>query len=328
MTFPDRAETTDLVGTSGGAAEHRGSRVCDSIRLYLHDIGRVPLLTAADEVRLGHEIEVGVLAAERRLRSSDLTEQDAADLDVLTDRGKAAKATLVQANLRLVVAVARRYAGSGILFLDLIQEGNIGLIKAVERFDYRLGFKFSTYATWWIRQAIARGVSDQARTIRIPVHVVEAMQRLLRLRRVFVQDFGRAPTVAELAAASVSTPEKVLELLKLVDEPVSLDTPVGEGRTGHLGDIVIDEHSELPLNEVSMLMLSSDVDKLLSLVASRERRVLRLRFGLEDGRTHTLEEVGSRLGVTRERVRQIETKALARIRLSGGLDCYREYLRA
>ncbi len=297
------------------------------MRLYLREIGRIPLLTAEDEVTLSHAVEVGVLAEERMsIPDIELSWEDRFDLAYLLECGQEAKSTLVKSNLRLVVAVAKRYGSPGTSLLDLIQEGNIGLIRAVEKFDYRRGYKFSTYATWWIRQAISRGIADQGRTIRIPVHVVEAMQRTLRVQRSMFQTLGRNPTMPELSGQLQMTPERTRDLLKLADEPMSLDIPVGEGDTGQLADLIVDDSSAMPADEVGLLMLHSDVERLLELVTARERTVLRLRFGLEGGRTHTLEEVGRVLGVTRERARQIESKALTRIRMTQGLENFREYL--
>jgi RNA polymerase primary sigma factor len=298
----------------------------DSVRLYLREIGKIPLLTAADEVRLAHAIEVGVLAEEKLEADNELDWEDRFDLSHLADAGSQAKATLVKSNLRLVVAVAKKYGAPGISLLDLVQEGNIGLIRAVEKFDYRRGYKFSTYATWWIRQAISRGIADQGRTIRIPVHVVEAMHRALRVQRAMFQRLGRNPTIDELSQSLELSPERTRDLLKLADEPMSLDIPVGEGETGQLSDLIVDDSSAMPVDEVGLLMLHSDVERLLTMVTPRERKVLRLRFGLEGGRTHTLEEVGKVLGVTRERARPSEAKALTRIRMTHGLDNFRDYL--
>jgi RNA polymerase primary sigma factor len=298
----------------------------DSVRLYLREIGRIPLLSAVDEVRLAQDIEVGVLAAERLTTAPPVEFEQRTELAYLADVGCLAKARLVQSNLRLVVAVARRYSGSGTSLLDLIQEGNIGLIRAVEKFDYRRGFKFSTYATWWIRQAISRGLADQSRTIRVPVHVVEAMHRVLRTQRALFQALGRNPTLDELAQRLHLSPERTQELLGLADEPVSLDLPIGDGDGGQLADLIIDDSNALPLEQVGLLMLHADVEVMLGDLTPRERLVLRMRFGLEGGRTHTLEEIGACLGVTRERARQIESKALARIRRMKSLQSLRDYL--
>jgi RNA polymerase primary sigma factor len=304
----------------------RQPEVPDSVRLYLREIGKIPLLSAVDEVRLAQDIEVGVLADERLTTAGALDVEQRAELACLVDVGCRAKARLVQSNLRLVVAVARRYSGATTSLLDLIQEGNIGLIRAVEKFDYKRGFKFSTYATWWIRQAISRGLADQSRTIRVPVHVVEAMHRALRTQRAMFQAAGRNPTPEELAERLQLSPRRTQELLRLADEPVSLDLPIGDGQGGHLADLIIDDSNALPLEQVGLLMLHADVEILLGDLTDRERLVLRMRFGLAGGRTHTLEEVGAALGVTRERARQIESKALSRIRRMESLQSLRDYL--
>jgi RNA polymerase primary sigma factor len=323
--------TQQLEAVAGGIGAARLPRQVesepqDSVRLYLREIGRIPLLSAADEVRLAHAVEVGVLAEERLCQSSSLSREEQLELRYLIGEGELAKATLVQSNLRLVVSLAKRYAGLGASLQDLIQEGNIGLIRAVEKFDYRRGFKFSTYATWWIRQSISRCLSDQGRTIRIPVHVVESMHRAVKLRHAMFQALGRNPTVEELANRLHMTPERTRDLLSLAEEPVSLDTPVGNSENGSLADLIVDDSSERPVDEVGLLMLHSDIDELLGTLNEREQLVLRLRFGLGGVRAHTLEEIGERLGVTRERARQIEAKALSRIRMMKNLDNLRDYL--
>ncbi|MFA4966099.1 MAG: RNA polymerase sigma factor RpoD [Thermoleophilia bacterium] len=259
----------------------------DPVRMYLREIGKVPLLTAEQEVSLA-----------RRIERQDM----------------AAKNQLIQANLRLVVSIARRYANRGLTLLDLIQEGNLGLIRAVEKFDYRRGYKFSTYATWWIRQAVSRALADQARTIRVPVHMVETINKLIRVQRQLLQDLGREPTPEEIGADMGITPEKVREVLKISQEPVSLENPVGDEGDSQLGDFIEDESSVSPGDAVSELMQGEDLGRVLALLTARERRVLELRYGLVDGRPHTLEEVGVQFGVTRERIRQIEAKTLAKLR--------------
>jgi RNA polymerase primary sigma factor len=259
----------------------------DPVRMYLREIGKVPLLTAEQEVSLAKRIERG-------------------DMD--------AKNQLIQAHLRLVVSIARRYANRGLTLLDLIQEGNLGLIRAVEKFDYRRGFKFSTYATWWIRQAVSRALADQARTIRIPVHMVETINKLIRVQRQLLQDLGREPTPEEIATDMGLTPDKVREIQKISQEPVSLENPVGDEGDSQLGDFIEDEQSVAPSDAVGELMQGEDLGRVLELLTSRERRVLEMRYGLTDGRPHTLEEVGVQFGVTRERIRQIEAKTLAKLR--------------
>ncbi|NMB24340.1 MAG: RNA polymerase sigma factor RpoD [Firmicutes bacterium] len=259
----------------------------DPVRMYLKEIGRVPLLTAEEEVELAKRIEAGDEMAKRRL---------------------------AEANLRLVVSIAKRYVGRGMLFLDLIQEGNLGLIKAVEKFDYRKGFKFSTYATWWIRQAITRAIADQARTIRIPVHMVETINKLIRVNRQLVQELGRDPTPEEIAEEMGLTEERVREILKIAQEPVSLETPIGEEEDSHLGDFIEDQDAPAPADAASFMMLREQLEDVLDSLTEREEMVLRLRFGLDDGRSRTLEEVGQVFGVTRERIRQIEAKALRKLR--------------
>ncbi|GEL14439.1 RNA polymerase sigma factor RpoD [Pediococcus cellicola] len=264
-----------------------GVKINDPVRMYLKEIGRVPLLTAKQEVDLALRIEKGE---------------------------ESAKQELAEANLRLVVSIAKRYVGRGMQFLDLIQEGNMGLMKAVEKFDYRKGFKFSTYATWWIRQAITRAIADQARTIRIPVHMVETINKLIRIQRQLLQDLGREPTPEEIGAEMDMPTEKVREILKIAQEPVSLETPIGEEDDSHLGDFIEDSDATSPADHAAYELLKEQLEGVLDTLTDREENVLRLRFGLDDGRTRTLEEVGKVFGVTRERIRQIEAKALRKLR--------------
>lgn len=264
-----------------------GVKINDPVRMYLKEIGRVDLLSAEEEIELAKRIEDGNEEAKRRL---------------------------AEANLRLVVSIAKRYVGRGMLFLDLIQEGNMGLIKAVEKFDYRKGYKFSTYATWWIRQAITRAIADQARTIRIPVHMVETINKLIRVQRQLLQDLGREPSPEEIAEEMDLTPDKVREILKIAQEPVSLETPIGEEDDSHLGDFIEDQDATSPSDAAAYELLKEQLEDVLDTLTDREENVLRLRFGLDDGRTRTLEEVGKVFGVTRERIRQIEAKALRKLR--------------
>ncbi|ARU62046.1 RNA polymerase sigma factor RpoD [Tumebacillus avium] len=264
-----------------------GIKINDPVRMYLKEIGRVPLLSAEEEINLALRIEKGDEEAKRRL---------------------------AEANLRLVVSIAKRYVGRGMLFLDLIQEGNMGLIKAVEKFDHQKGFKFSTYATWWIRQAITRAIADQARTIRIPVHMVETINKLIRISRQLLQELGREPTAEEIAAEMDMSPDKVREILKIAQEPVSLETPIGEEDDSHLGDFIEDQDALAPADAAAYELLKEQLEDVLDTLTEREENVLRLRFGLDDGRTRTLEEVGKVFGVTRERIRQIEAKALRKLR--------------
>ncbi|MFV9511040.1 RNA polymerase sigma factor RpoD [Tepidibacillus sp. LV47] len=264
-----------------------GVKINDPVRMYLKEIGRVPLLSAEEEIELAKRIEQGDEEAKRRL---------------------------TEANLRLVVSIAKRYVGRGMLFLDLIQEGNMGLIKAVEKFDYRKGYKFSTYATWWIRQAITRAIADQARTIRIPVHMVETINKLIRVSRQLLQELGREPTPEEIAEEMNLSVEKVREIMKIAQEPVSLETPIGEEDDSHLGDFIEDQDALAPSDAAAYELLKEQLEDVLDTLTEREENVLRLRFGLDDGRTRTLEEVGKVFGVTRERIRQIEAKALRKLR--------------
>ncbi|MBR1398144.1 MAG: RNA polymerase sigma factor RpoD [Selenomonadaceae bacterium] len=281
----DQKKTPDELDVDLSVPE--GVTIDDPVRMYLKEIGRVPLLTAQEEVELAKQMEAGDEDAQKRL---------------------------AEANLRLVVSIAKRYVGRGMLFLDLIQEGNLGLIKAVEKFDYNKGYKFSTYATWWIRQAITRAIADQARTIRIPVHMVETINKLIRVSRNLLQKLGRDPTADEIAVEMDIGVERVREIMKIAQEPVSLETPIGEEEDSHLGDFIEDQDAPAPADAASFLLLKEQLEEVLSTLTPREMRVLRLRFGLDDGRARTLEEVGQSFGVTRERIRQIEAKALRKLR--------------
>ena len=297
----------------------------DPVRLYLKEIGKVPLLTAELEVELAKAVEAGLFAAEK-LGDDGLPQALRRDLELVAFEGELAKRHLVEANLRLVVSIAKRYVGRGMLFLDLIQEGNLGLIRAVEKFDYTKGFKFSTYATWWIRQAITRAIADQARTIRIPVHMVETMNKVVRLQRQLMQDLGREPTPEELSAQLEMSPAKVRDILKLAQEPVSLDTPIGEADDSHLGDFIEDTDAVVPGEAASFLLLQEQLASVLHDLGEREKKVIELRFGLTDGRPRTLEEVGQEFGVTRERIRQIESKTLLKLRHPSRAAKLRDYL--
>ena len=287
--------------------------VSDPVRLYLNEIGRYPLLTSQQEVELAMQMEAG-RRAQARLEEEGLAEEDASLLQHEAEMGEAAHKQLVQSNLRLVVALARRYVGRGMALLDLIQEGNVGLMRAVERFDYRRGFKFSTYATWWIRQAISRAIADQGRTIRMPIHVLDSVNKLTRAQREITQAMGRAPTLDELAAELDLDPGRVAELQRIAQDTVSLETPVGEDEDGTLGDLVEDLESDRPPDVATFSSLQDQLAMALEGLNEREREVLIMRFGLADGRMRTLEEVGSHFKVTRERIRQLETKALAKLR--------------
>ncbi|HTX02687.1 MAG TPA: RNA polymerase sigma factor RpoD [Candidatus Acidoferrales bacterium] len=281
-----------------------GLSLDDPVRMYLKEIGRVPLLSMEDEKTLAMAIEAGEMEAAKN-GSAD---------SVVMHAGEQAKRQLTEANLRLVVSIAKKYVGRGMLFLDLIQEGNLGLIRAVEKFDYRKGYKFSTYATWWIRQAITRALADQARTIRIPVHMVETINRLIKISRQLLQELGRDPSVEEIATEMGLTPEKVREVIKISQEPISLETPIGEEEDSHLGDFIEDQEAVAPAEAASVMLLKEKMADVLKNLTERERKVLVLRFGLEDGHQRTLEEVGQEFGVTRERIRQIEAKALRKLR--------------
>lgn len=283
----DPDEHEDDVDVDLDLSVPEGVGIDDPVRMYLKEIGRVPLLTAEEEIELAKRMEQGDEEAKRRL---------------------------AEANLRLVVSIAKRYVGRGMLFLDLIQEGNLGLIKAVEKFDYQKGFKFSTYATWWIRQAITRAIADQARTIRIPVHMVETINKLIRVSRQLLQELGREPTPEEIAKEMDIPVERVREIIKIAQEPVSLETPIGEEEDSHLGDFIEDVDAPAPAEAASYMLLKEQLEEVLDTLTPREEKVLRLRFGLDDGRSRTLEEVGQEFGVTRERIRQIEAKALRKLR--------------
>lgn len=298
------SDDVDLVVDESGeidieASLPKGVTVDDPVRMYLKEIGKVPLLSADEEIELAKRMEQG---------------------------DEEAKKMLCEANLRLVVSIAKRYVGRGMLFLDLIQEGNLGLIKAVDKFDYRKGYKFSTYATWWIRQAITRSIADQARTIRIPVHMVETINKLIRISRQLLQEYGREPTPEEIAAEMEISEEKVREIMKIAQEPVSLETPIGEEEDSHLGDFIPDEDVPAPAEAAAFSMLKEQLVEVLDTLTEREQRVLKLRFGLEDGRARTLEEVGKTFDVTRERIRQIEAKALRKLRHPSRSKKLKDYL--
>jgi RNA polymerase primary sigma factor len=300
----DQKEEKPAAEAEDAEALPAGLSLDDPVRMYLKEIGRVPLLSMEDERSLAMAIEGGELEAQKN--GSARSELVAAGFE--------AKRRLTEANLRLVVSIAKKYVGRGMLFLDLIQEGNLGLIRAVEKFDYRKGYKFSTYATWWIRQAITRALADQARTIRIPVHMVETINRLIKISRQLLQELGREPTAEEIANEMGLTPEKVREVIKISQEPISLETPIGEEEDSHLGDFIEDQEAVAPAEAASVMLLKEKMADVLKNLTERERKVLVLRFGLEDGHQRTLEEVGQEFGVTRERIRQIEAKALRKLR--------------
>jgi RNA polymerase primary sigma factor len=302
----------------------------DPVRMYLKEIGKVPLLTAEQEVILAKAIDEGEAATAEIDKATDNgrkpTPTRLRELQRTERHGQLAKKKLIEANLRLVVSIAKRYVGRGMLFLDLIQEGNLGLIRAVEKFDYNKGFKFSTYATWWIRQAITRAIADQARTIRIPVHMVETINKLIRIQRQLLQDLGREPTPEEIGREMEFSPEKVREILKVSQEPVSLETPIGEEEDSHLGDFIEDSDAVVPVDAASFILLQEQLDSVLHTLSEREKKVIQLRFGLTDGHPRTLEEVGREFGVTRERIRQIESKTLSKLRHPSRSQKLRDYL--
>ena len=315
-----------------------GVSVEDPVRMYLKEIGKVPLLSAEEEIELAKKMEAGSVAEEkisllktRMEESEDDAEKDEIKAEIKelqkeVDWGDDAKKRLAEANLRLVVSIAKRYVGRGMLFLDLIQEGNLGLIKAVEKFDYRKGYKFSTYATWWIRQAITRAIADQARTIRIPVHMVETINKLIRVSRQLLQKLGREPSPEEIAAEMNMPVDRVREILKISQEPVSLETPIGEEEDSHLGDFIKDDNVPVPADAAAFTLLKEQLEEVLGTLTEREQKVLTLRFGLEDGRARTLEEVGKEFNVTRERIRQIEAKALRKLRHPSRSRKLKDYL--
>ena len=314
-----------------------GVSVEDPVRMYLKEIGKVPLLSADEEIELAQNMEDGAVAIEKinvlkgRLDGASEEEKTEIKEEIKTlqrdvDKGADAKKRLAEANLRLVVSIAKRYVGRGMLFLDLIQEGNLGLIKAVEKFDYKKGYKFSTYATWWIRQAITRAIADQARTIRIPVHMVETINKLIRVSRQLLQELGREPSPEEIAKEMSMPVDRVREILKISQEPVSLETPIGEEEDSHLGDFIKDDNVPVPADAAAFTLLKEQLEEVLGTLTEREQKVLTLRFGLEDGRARTLEEVGKEFNVTRERIRQIEAKALRKLRHPSRSRKLKDYL--
>ncbi|MFJ1603971.1 RNA polymerase sigma factor [Streptomyces sp. NPDC088253] len=320
------AEVPEPVELPRGRGTDTGGPSSDLFRQYLREIGRIPLLTAAEEVELARRVEAGLFAEEKLRLTPDLDSQLALDLDKLVVMGRMAKRRLIEANLRLVVSVAKRYVGRGLTMLDLVQEGNLGLIRAVEKFDYARGYKFSTYATWWIRQAMSRALADQARTIRVPVHVVELINRVVRVQRRMLQERGYEPTPDEVAAHLDLPGERVSEVLRLAQEPVSLHAPVGEEDDVALGDLIEDGDATSPVESAAFLLLREHLEAVLSTLGERERKVVQLRYGLADGRPRTLEEIGRIFGVTRERIRQIESKTLNKLRDHAFADQLRGYL--
>lgn len=319
-------EAAEPVEAPAAARADTGGPSADLFRQYLREIGRIPLLTAAEEVELARRVEAGLFAEEKLGSTPDLDSELALDLDRLVVMGRMAKRRLIEANLRLVVSVAKRYVGRGLTMLDLVQEGNLGLIRAVEKFDYARGYKFSTYATWWIRQAMSRALADQARTIRVPVHVVELINRVVRVQRRMLQERGCEPTSEEVAAHLDLAPERVGEVLRLAQEPVSLHAPVGEEDDVALGDLIEDGDAASPVESAAFLLLREHLEAVLSTLGERERKVVQLRYGLVDGRPRTLEEIGRIFGVTRERIRQIESKTLNKLRDHAFADQLRGYL--
>jgi RNA polymerase primary sigma factor len=327
LDVPAEDDEADLRQAERVASAEGGRRAAtsDLVRIYLREIGRVPLLTAEDEVELAKTIEAGLFAEEKLGGGFPLLGAMHSDLVLLVGEGVRAKQRLIEANLRLVVSIAKRYIGRGLVFLDLIQEGNLGLIRAVEKFDYTRGYKFSTYATWWIRQAITRAIADQARTIRVPVHMVETINKLARVQRQLHQELGREATTDEIAAELGLEPERVAEIQRIAQEPVSLQSPIGEEESD-LGDFIEDADAVVPIEAAAFIMLQDQLERVLDELAEREQRIIQLRFGLTDGHPRTLEEVGREFGVTRERIRQIESKTLAKLRHPSRAQMLREYL--
>ncbi|MFF9397043.1 RNA polymerase sigma factor [Streptomyces griseoluteus] len=319
-------EDEPVTPVPGASRTESGGPSADLFRQYLREIGRIPLLTAAEEVELARRVEAGLFAEEKLSTTPALDSGLALDLDRIVVMGRMAKRRLIEANLRLVVSVAKRYVGRGLTMLDLVQEGNLGLIRAVEKFDYARGYKFSTYATWWIRQAMSRALADQARTIRVPVHVVELINRVVRVQRRMLQERGYEPTPEEVGAQLELPPERVREVLRLAQEPVSLHAPVGEEDEVALGDLIEDGDAASPVESAAFLLLRQHLEAVLSTLGERERKVVQLRYGLADGRPRTLEEIGRLFGVTRERIRQIESKTLSKLRDHAYADQLRGYL--
>ena len=327
LDVPTEDDTEAEIRQAERGASEAGRRAAtsDLVRIYLREIGRVPLLTAEDEVELAKAIEAGLFAEEKLGGGFPMLGAVYGDLELLVGEGVKAKQRLIEANLRLVVSIAKRYIGRGLVFLDLIQEGNLGLIRAVEKFDYTRGYKFSTYATWWIRQAITRAIADQARTIRVPVHMVETINKLARVQRQLHQELGREATADEIAAEMGLEPERVAEIQRIAQEPVSLQSPIGEEESD-LGDFIEDADAVVPIEAAAFIMLQDQLERVLDELAEREQRIIQLRFGLTDGHPRTLEEVGREFGVTRERIRQIESKTLAKLRHPSRAQMLREYL--
>jgi RNA polymerase primary sigma factor len=322
---PQEDTDADIRRAEAGADGGRRASTSDLVRIYLREIGRVPLLTAEDEVELAKAIEAGLFAEEKLGGGIPMLGAVHGDLELLVCEGLRAKQRLIEANLRLVVSIAKRYIGRGLVFLDLIQEGNLGLIRAVEKFDYTRGYKFSTYATWWIRQAITRAIADQARTIRVPVHMVETINKLARVQRQLHQELGREASTDEIAAEMGLEPERVAEIQRIAQEPVSLQSPIGEEESD-LGDFIEDADAVVPMEAAAFIMLQDQLERVLEQLAERDRRIIQLRFGLLDGHPRTLEEVGREFGVTRERIRQIESKTLAKLRHPSRAQLLREFL--